>query len=206
MKNKKENSPTRDKIIEMAERQMLAKGFSATTVDEICQAAGVTKGSFFHYFKSKEDIGKAALERYFIETTKEILNALEAVDGNPLERLEAAIDAFVDLVKRPERRYGCLVTNFALTLAETNPAIHKMTAEYYDAWIELIRLELEQAKYVYAPDSAIDTKTLAENVVALIEGAFILAVSQQDISVFERNIVLYKQFLISLFIKQTDLP
>ncbi|MGH2670894.1 MAG: TetR/AcrR family transcriptional regulator, partial [bacterium] len=56
--------PSKARLLDAAERLMLAKGFEATTVDEICGAAKLTKGGFFHYFHSKEDLGRQLLERF----------------------------------------------------------------------------------------------------------------------------------------------
>ena len=57
-------SPTKDKLMGAAQDLMLERGFTATTVDDICDKAGVTKGSFFHYFKSKDDLAKQVLGRF----------------------------------------------------------------------------------------------------------------------------------------------
>ena len=65
MRTAQTHSPTKEKLLEAAQQLMLAKGFPATTVDEICEAAGFTKGSFFHYFESKEHLGKEVLDRFY---------------------------------------------------------------------------------------------------------------------------------------------
>ncbi len=59
------NPPTKEKLLDTAIGLMLKKGFTATSVDEICQTAGLTKGSFFYYFESKEDLADAALHRFW---------------------------------------------------------------------------------------------------------------------------------------------
>lgn len=58
------NPETRERLYESAQRLMIEKGYPATSIDEICTAAGVTKGSFFHYFGSKDQLGRELLERY----------------------------------------------------------------------------------------------------------------------------------------------
>src|SRR5215831_16353057 len=57
-------SETRAKLLDAARDVIRSKGYAGSTVDDICAAAGVTKGSFFHYFDSKEELGIAALERF----------------------------------------------------------------------------------------------------------------------------------------------
>ena len=55
----------KEKVILASQRLMMAQGYTATTVDEIVAAAGVAKGSFYHAFKSKEELALAALDDYF---------------------------------------------------------------------------------------------------------------------------------------------
>src|SRR5579872_5004492 len=94
------NAPTKEKLLTAAIKLMLAQGFTATSVDEIIAGAGATKGSFFHFFKSKEDLAKAALER-FVNCQR---GRFESAPFNPLEdpkarvlgRIDAVIAAFED--------------------------------------------------------------------------------------------------------------
>src|SRR5262245_10630984 len=58
------DSPTKEKLLDAAQELMLTQGYTATSVDEVCQSAGLTKGSFFHYFQSKEDLGMAVVRRF----------------------------------------------------------------------------------------------------------------------------------------------
>jgi len=64
MRAAQKDSPTKTRLLDAAERLMLAKGFSATTVDDICETAKLTKGSFFHYFESKDELGEELLEHF----------------------------------------------------------------------------------------------------------------------------------------------
>ncbi len=96
----KSNLSTKEKILEEAQKLMLTKGFNATTVEEICEAAGVTKGSFFHYFESKEDLGKTVTEYYWQKMSGLIGNAPFRKYSDPLRRIYGFIDYFIDeLVK-----------------------------------------------------------------------------------------------------------
>ncbi|MGO4376156.1 TetR/AcrR family transcriptional regulator, partial [Paenibacillus sp. MCAF20] len=70
----------KNKLLNASLQLMLSKGYYATTVDEICAEASVTKGSFFHYFKNKEDIGKATLD-HFEKLQSHLLNS-EGLDRN----------------------------------------------------------------------------------------------------------------------------
>ena len=110
-KTARAESPTKDKLLDAAQRLMLAKGFPATTVEEICETAGLTKGSFFHYFESKDDLGTAVLDRY----AGRGLGALETApfrrQRDPLKRIIASIDYWIDLLNDPSTECGCLLGN-----------------------------------------------------------------------------------------------
>ncbi|MBI4490372.1 MAG: TetR/AcrR family transcriptional regulator, partial [Deltaproteobacteria bacterium] len=81
------HSSTQERLLDASQQLMLAKGFVATTVDEICEAAGVTKGSFFHYFKSKEDLGKSVLDRFCHVRLKLMQGSPSQKKKDPLERV-----------------------------------------------------------------------------------------------------------------------
>mgnify|MGYP003395515101 CR=1 FL=1 len=93
----KAQPPTREKLLDSAQQLMLAKGFVATTVDEICDAAGVTKGSFFHYFKSKEDLGKVVLERFCQVRLQLMQGSPSQKKKDPLERIYGLVDFAIEI-------------------------------------------------------------------------------------------------------------
>ena len=77
---------TKRKIVDAGVSHMRKQGFNATTVDDICSTAGVTKGAFFHYFKSKEDIAKATLQRFRETKAQEFQDASFRKLADPLDR------------------------------------------------------------------------------------------------------------------------
>src|SRR5271154_348217 len=78
---------TKRKLVDAGVKLMRAQGFNATTVDEICSAAGVTKGGFFHYFKSKEEIAKSAVTRFSEGKAKDFQDAPFRKLADPLDRV-----------------------------------------------------------------------------------------------------------------------
>src|SRR5438105_4436332 len=101
MKTIRIDSPTREKLLDAAQKLMLAKGFPATTIDEICEAAGFTKGSFFHYFENKEEVGKAVLVRYAARK-QQIWQAAPFVKNiDPLRRVYGYLDFAVQMHNKP---------------------------------------------------------------------------------------------------------
>ena len=198
--NRTENEPsTKEKLLDAAQRLMLAKGYPATTVDEICEAAGLTKGSFFHYFRSKEDLGKEALDRFYTQSNQAIGDAPFHKNTDPLKRVYGYVDFIIQMFKHPQAPNACLIGNFSLELSDTHPAFRALCAHYFGQWAKFLKKDLDEAKKKYAPKSSFDTQSLAEHCVAIIEGSFILGKAQQDKKVLENNLKHYKHYLKSVF-------
>ena len=83
---------TKRRLLDAATGLMMQQGFTATSVDEICEQAKLTKGSFFHYFKSKEEIGEGALDHYFDRQKAMFFQADFNKLADPLERLNGLLD------------------------------------------------------------------------------------------------------------------
>lgn len=177
---------------------MCAKGFSATTVEEICKAAKLTKGSFFHYFKSKEGLGKELLER-FCAATRVRLQALCPEDPDPLKRAYGAIETAIALSRECDSSQGCLLGTFAQELSDTHPQMRALCAKAFTRWVKALKRDLDAAKARYAPRAAFETKSLAEHFIAILEGSKILARTQQDGKVVERNLRHFRAYLEGLF-------
>src|SRR5277367_3573464 len=84
-----------------------AKGYSATRVEDICEAAELTKGSFFHHFKSKEDLAIAAAEHWINVTSPTFLFAEYRKLPDPLDRLLAYVDFRKELLKGELPEFTC---------------------------------------------------------------------------------------------------
>src|SRR6202000_2234177 len=92
-------SSTRRRLLDAGIDLMRIHGFHGTTVDDICQAAGVTKGGFFHYFDSKDDVANAALELFTEEREKLLEEAAFRQIADPLERVFARLDFEKELIE-----------------------------------------------------------------------------------------------------------
>jgi TetR/AcrR family transcriptional repressor of nem operon len=200
MRTRQENPATREKLLETAEHLMLAKGYTATSVEEICEDSDLTKGSFFHYFASKEDLGKAVLDRYVNSMFLAAQNAPFSKKSDPLQRLYGYIDFMIAVAKDPARRSGCLLGNFAQVLTDTNPGIRTQCAAHFRLWADTLKHELDAAKTAYKV-KGLDTGTLADHFIALFEGSLMLAKTRQDKDVIANSLAHFKKYLKSIFVK-----
>lgn len=205
MRVAQEHPPTKEKLLDAAQRLMLAKGFEATSVEEICEEASLTKGSFFHYFESKEELGKAVLEHFCEAKMREFQAAPFLKKTDPLERVYGQIDFTIEMSKKkkmkddPGARDGCLVGTFTQELSTTHPAIRSLCAQKFAQWTGGFKQELDAAKAKYAPHAHLDTRSVAEHFLAVLEGSILLAKAKQDPSVVGQNLQHFKQYLRSLF-------
>ncbi|HET6465945.1 MAG TPA: TetR/AcrR family transcriptional regulator [Nitrospiria bacterium] len=192
-------SHAREKLLDAAQRLMLVKGYPATTIDEICSAAKLTKGSFFHYFESKEDLGKALLDRYASAGQRMEWSALRMNNRDPLERVYGYLDFSARLYQRPHGRNGCLLGNFAQELSDTHPEIRSLCAKRFDEWAAMFKRALDEAKIKHRPRATLDTQGLAEHFIAVLEGSLILGKAHRDMGIVRKNLRHFKQYLKMVF-------
>ena len=135
----------KEKLLNSAKSLMIEKGFVATTVDDICECAGVTKGSFFYYFKDKEQLAKEAV-RSFAENGRQIMfcDSMKK-EPDPLKRIFGYLDCLVECAKEKNFK-GCLVGSFSQELSETHPEIREICATSFDMFIKSLEKDLAEAK------------------------------------------------------------
>lgn len=189
---------TEERLLNAAQSLMLEKGFVATTVDEICEAAGVTKGSFFHYFKSKEDLGKKLVQRFASKTGSAMKEGVCCAGNDPLDRVYGYLDCAIELMKNPDAK-GCLVGTFSQELSESHPEIRSLCAQAFEEMVEMFQKDLAEAKEKYAPESKFDAASLAETFIAIGQGSMILMKAKKDRMVLARTLTHFRQYLKSLF-------
>jgi len=195
------DSLTKQKLLDAAEELMLAKGYTATSVDEVCEAAGLTKGSFFHYFEGKEHLGRLVAERFFASRKQRFQSAPFRQKKDPLDRVFGYVDFLIEMSHSPEAGKGCLLGTFVQELSETHPKIRSVCAACLGEQAEFLKQDLEQAKVKYVPRARWSTQSLAEHMIAVLQGAIILAKAKQDRKVIEASLLHLRQYLNCLFRK-----
>lgn len=118
-----ESSDVRDKILATGQRIMGGKGFSAVGLNEILTAAGVPKGSFYHYFGSKEAFGEALLEDYFEDYLADMDRTLRQAHGPVAQRLENYFQAWQDNQSFQDCQGKCLAVKLGAEVADLSEAM-----------------------------------------------------------------------------------
>jgi TetR/AcrR family transcriptional regulator, transcriptional repressor for nem operon len=186
----------KEKLLTDGLRLVHERGFGASSVRDITQAAGVPQGSFTNHFASKEAFGLEILERYREMTSAAVRATLRNDRLPPLRRLRAWIDGQLEYLRQDDMRRGCLYGNLSAEASEASDAIRFRVASVFAE---------NQASVAYCLEAAIDAGELASNtdveelsgfIVSSLQGAILVAKSQRSpipIERFER--VLFQQLL-----------
>jgi TetR/AcrR family transcriptional regulator, transcriptional repressor for nem operon len=172
--------PTRTKLLDAALNVIRAKGYSATTVDDICVASGVGKGSFFHHFKSKEELAIAATQHWSAVTGALFESAPYQQVADPRERILAYIDFRSQIVQGDLADVTCLLGTMVQETYDSHPAIRAACREGIESHARTLTPIIAQAKALYAPEADWNAENLALYTQAALQGAFILAKAQGD--------------------------
>jgi TetR/AcrR family transcriptional repressor of nem operon len=190
---------SKTKLLDAALRVIRAKGYSATRVEDICEAAGLTKGSFFHHFESKEALALAAAD-YWIEETGALFAAApyhEVID--PVERLLAYVDFRKDLLTGELPEYTCLVGTMVQEVYDTHPALREACNKSISGHAALLVPDIEEAMRVRGIKADWTAESLALYTQAAIQGAFILAKAQHGTRIAAECIDHLRRYLELLF-------
>lgn len=188
--SKSKSEISRERILDAAQDLILSRGFSAMTVDAVCQAAGITKGGFFYHFDSKDTLGKAALERFWRNVTERQSNAEFNSASDAASLLEGYLDFAIETYQSPELQKGCMLAIFTMELAESNQQLFKEAAKYFSAWRTSL-YEMYNAAAAYSGNS-IDAKAWSDLYISTLEGALLLAKANNDPEAIKRSLSLFK--------------
>lgn len=174
-KHHPERGDARTRLLEAARDLIRAKGFAATSVDELCQSAAVTKGSFFHHFKSKEDLGVAAAEYWAATTTAFFANAPYHAPDDPLDRLLAYVAFRKEIITGDLAEFTCLVGTMAQEIYASSPAIRDACAASIFGHAATLEADIRAAMKARGIKGEWTAESLARHTQTVIQGAFVLA-------------------------------
>jgi TetR/AcrR family transcriptional repressor of nem operon len=135
--------PTRQKIVTAAEDRFHIHGYSACSVQDIVDQAGVPKGSFYNHFKTKELMAVEVLANYVDSSKREILTD-EAF--TPLERIRRHFRFFIERYERNGFSRGCLIGNLSAESSEATPILRKALSDSLSTWTELLAAAIDQGQ------------------------------------------------------------
>ena len=166
---------SKTKLLDAALQVIRTRGYSATTVEDICNAAGVTKGSFFHHFKGKEDLAISAAN-YWSEMTSGLFEgAPYHAHVDPLDRVMGYIDFRKAILQGTLPEFTCLVGTMVQETFDTAPAIRDACERSISSHAATVAVDIAEAMKVHNIQADWTAESLALHTQAVLQGAFILA-------------------------------
>lgn len=196
---------TRDRLLDLAEAAVLAKGFAATSIDELIAAAGITKSGFFYHFKDKADLAKALIVRY-LERDSELLDDLfrrgDELHDDPLHGFLVGLKLFAEMMANlPEAHPGCLAASFAYQDQIFNREIRELNATGLLAWRRRFHERFLLIAERYPPRPHVDLEALADMAASMIEGGMIVGRALRDQTILPRQVLLYRDYVRTVFVQ-----
>jgi TetR/AcrR family transcriptional repressor of nem operon len=190
---------SRTAFLDAGLREVRTRGYEATTVDDLCAATGLTKGSFFHHFKGKQEFVLAAAGHFAAMADGLFAQAPYRALADPRERLLGYVDFRASLLHGELADFTCLLGTLVQETYASHPPIRKACERHLSAHVDELVRDITEAKRRYAPRAKWTPHSLGEFIQATIQGAFVLAKAKHGPQVAIDCLAHLKRYLQSLF-------
>ena len=194
---------SKTRLLNAALHVVRAKGYAASTVDDICSEAGVTKGSFFHHFKSKDDLALSAAAYWNEMTEGFFADAPYRRHADPLDRLLGYVDFRIELLPGELPDYTCFLGTLLQETYATHPEIRAACEQGLATHVDTLANEVGAAKRLYVPEAPWSAESVGVFIQSVIQGAFIFAKAEQGPEVAREALSHLRRYLTLLFNAQT---
>ena len=178
---------TRERILGTAESLFLQRGYAGTSIDDILQMTGLTKGGFFYHFSNKPALGMAVLERYAKQDFDMFESLSAQADGetdDPLDSLLLFLELFESSLQSLDKPpMGCIFASYLYETDHFSDEVRRFIADGFEYWGDMYTRRIENVVSLYPPRVPVNAKELGQMIMCIIEGGLILSKSLQDISV-----------------------
>lgn len=180
-------------IIERSLELMYIKGYSGTSVKEIADAAGIPFGSFYIYFKSKEDYAVEAINRYSEVICKSVNQILYDKSYSPIVRLDILFSSIIDhFTKKEKFRKGCFASNICSEMGDISRPIGNAADKYYKTLTKSFHECLLEAQEKGEISSSHNVEQLSEFIIIGLEGSLI----RMKVSKNENSMKIFKHMIL----------
>jgi TetR/AcrR family transcriptional regulator, transcriptional repressor for nem operon len=188
------------RLIEAAMSIVRQKGYAATSVDDLCKAAGVTKGAFFHHFASKEALAVAGAEQWTARAEQLIFTRPPWTRiEDPLARLLAHIDFRLTMLNGPVEDFTCFVGTMVQETFASNDAIRAACDVSISTYAKRLAEDIQPAIDAYGIRDGVTALDLAYHIQAVLQGAFIMAKAKNDPAIARDSVTHLKRYVQMLF-------
>ena len=188
---------TRDRLLDLAQEAVIRKGVAATSIEELVEAAGITKSGFFYHFKDKTDLARQLVERY-AERNRSLLADMEArareLSDDPLHSFLIFLKLFAESTEEHVSAHpGCMVATVTFQDLMWDGQTRRITTDTVLDWRARFLRWLEEIAEAYPPKAAVELTDLADTLLALTYGGMTLAKALEDTTGISRQVMMYRE-------------
>lgn len=199
----RKRSATHKRLLDFAYDAIIRKGFAATSIEELVEAAGITKSGFFYHFKDKNDLARQLLERYLAES-EEMLDRLEVrareLSDDPLHAFLVFLKLYSEMVRDVIAEHpGCIVSTLTYQDRLFDETVVRLNREGMLAWRARFLRWLEEIVLVHTPRIEVDLRDLADQMTVIADGSIIMQRALADPGLLERQALLHRAMVRRLF-------
>jgi AcrR family transcriptional regulator len=195
---------TRDRLLDVAEKAVLEKGFGGTSIEELIAAVGITKGGFFYHFKDKSDLAKALLQRYLDRESAlfdELFQRADELHEDPLHGFLVGLRLLAEMMEKlPSAHPGCLVASVCYQEQLFDREVRDLNAAGVLAWRRRFRERLDLIAARYPPKINVDLDGLADMLSGVVDGGIILGRVLRNEKLLPQQVMLYRDFVRAVFL------
>ena len=196
---------SREKILKAAKSLVMRKGFAGTSVDDILRETGMSKGAFFHHFKSKADLADQLMRWYAdgdLKMFRTFMAQAEATHDDPMDQLLKFLTDFETYLSDPENPpRGCMYALYTYEDDHFENDVKGFVAETLQTWTAMYIRKFQEVMDLYPPARPVTAKQLAEMIVSVIEGGLILQRAYGHMGMTARQSEQFRDYLTLLFPK-----
>lgn len=194
---------TRERILDVAYQAIVEKGFAATSIEELVEAAGITKSGFFYHFKDKNDMARQLFDR-FLSEDESIIETLQTrareLSDDPLQCFLIFLNLYAQMMDDMETLHpGCLVASITYQERLFDSEVRQMNIDYLLRMRRRFSVWLSEIAALRPPRSDVDLDALADGLTAIVEGAIILSKALNDPGLMGRQTRLYRNHIKLIF-------
>jgi TetR/AcrR family transcriptional regulator, transcriptional repressor for nem operon len=203
MKQTGKGQDTRTRILDIAQDAVLAKGFDATSIDEIVAAAEITKGGFFYHFPDKNALARALLERHIVvedQLFDNLFDRARELNDDPLHAMLIALKLLAELLQdMPNGHPGCLVASAAYHDRLFDADVRALNRRAVLGWRDRFRGYFAEIAQRYPPHDPVDLDQLADMVNTVVEGGLVMSRALGEPHMIVGQILLLRSYVRLLF-------
>jgi TetR/AcrR family transcriptional repressor of nem operon len=190
---------SKTKLLDATLRVVRAKGYTATRIEDICAEAGLTKGSFFHHFKSKEDLALSAVAHWDATTSDLFATAPYHGAADALSRLTAYIEFRKAMLTGDLPDFTCFVGTIIQETYQTHPEVSAAAAGNISGHAKTLEADIHAAMREHGVSGGWTAESLALHLQAVIQGSFILAKAKGSAAAAGESLDHLKRYVELLF-------